>query len=288
MTIDTSASESPCAFKKAAIPVAVCFAVAASYTLVLYYPFPRHDHWYIVTMMQASAADTLTFQDFFELHGGHWHASGYFIMVPLAQLTGFSHLAEVIASLALAVLGYIGLVRILTQQAKDLSVTTHLVGLFACAAFFFFSVDQSENWLWGWQVAVFASTCGAIWAIERLTAAPLTPLNVMLAAIGAAISIYGFATGWALVPLGFGLLLLRQAYKDVGGLLSFLVWTVFSALILWHFFLAQAAVNVPFTSDAPPTGNALEVAFQLVTYAINYVTSPVVRFSTDISIQFFF
>ena len=287
MSEEQPASAPQIGWKTIVGPAAFFFAIVFAYTIAFYYPFPRHDHWYVVTLMQASADQTLSFQDLFEIHGGHWHASGYVIMLLSAQLTGLSHLAEVLASLGLLLLGFVGLARILSFQAKQLAVSAPVIGLFAIAAFFLFSVDQSENLLWGWQVAVFASTCGAIWSIERLTVANLTPLNVFLAAICAAFSIYGFATGWALVPLGFILLLVRQAQSSPSGRIGLLIWTTFTLLILWHFYLAQAALSEPYTADAAPTGGAVEIVVQLLTFAISYVTSPVVRFSTDIALPFF-
>lgn len=274
------------ALKQVAIPVLLCFAAAALYTLLLYYPLPRYDHWHLVTLLQASDAQTLAAEDLFELHGCHWHASGYGVMLVSAQLTGLSHWAEVTASLGFAALGYLGLVRLLAHQSVNLSSANHFPGLLILAAFFLFSIDQTENWLWGWQVAVFASVCGAIWCLERLTRPVVTPLRVVIAALCGAMAIYGFATGWPLIPIGFAILFGRRAHRTWRGALGLLIWTLFSALILWHFFLAQAASGTCLKAGtgAEPVSR---LDLDLLVYAMNYVASPVARFSSEIAVPVF-
>ncbi|MHA7901108.1 MAG: hypothetical protein ACX94B_14690 [Henriciella sp.] len=274
------------ALKRVAIPVLLCFAAAALYALTLYYPLPRYDHWHLVTLLQASDAQTLAAADLFQLHGCHWHASGYGVMLLSAYVTGLSHWAEVTASLGFAALGYIGLARILARQCSMLSTEKQLSGLLILAAFFLFSIDQTENWLWGWQVAVFTSLCGAIWCLERLTGPVVTPLHVLIAALCAALAIYGFATGWPLIPIGFAILISRRAHRTWHGALGLLIWTLFSALILWHFFLARGASG---TCLAASTGAepVSPLDFDLLLYAMNYVASPVARFSSEIAVPVF-
>jgi hypothetical protein len=267
-------------------PVLICIAVTLSFSLNFYYRAPYHDHWDLVTHYQRLQTGAYAWGDLFVLHGSHWHASGLFVKLVLAKLTGMAHWTESVASMAFAGLGFLALARILLrvfeQSGADSLRAT--IWLFGIAAFFFFSLDQAGNWLWGWQVSVFINLAGVLWAIERLSSGSPSCVNALLASIAAAIAIYAFATGWAVIPIGFGLLIVNGAHRTWQGKGALLIWTTSSALILLHYAIARSAATAAGLDTGFPTQMDFAALIGFVHYTINFLASPLVRFARDISI----
>lgn len=267
-------------------PVSACFAVTLIFCLLFYYRAPFHDHWDIVPLFAQLKDGTLTISDLFALHGNHWHASGYVVQLGLGDLTAMNHRAESVFSVLIAGFGFVALWRMLERSISTLNVASApaVWGLFGLSAFFFFSLDQAGNWLWGWQIAVFINVAGALWTIERLTCGLPTLLNTGLAVISAAAAIYAFGTGWVLLPIGFILLLSFGAWRTYQGRACLAIWAVFTGLLLWHFSIALTASSAAYTSSAFPDLTDVSAILGLIHYAINFVASPIVRFARDISI----
>lgn len=269
-------------------PVAVIFAATLIFSLLFYYRAPFHDHWDIVPYFAKLQDGELGFSDLFALHGNHWHASGYIVQLALGELTGMGHWAESLVSVLVAGLGFLALARLLDRSLRQFEAASMTPYVFGAAAFFLFSLDQAANWLWGWQIAVFINISGALWAIERLSAGPPTVVNTTLAMIAAALSIYAFGTGWALVPIGFALLFVYGATSSRQGFVCLAMWAAFTALLLWHFSLALTDSSAAYAVESTPSLTDPTAILGLLHYAINFVASPVVRFARDSSVVFFF
>ena len=249
------------------------------FSLAFYYRAPYHDHWDFIPLFAAFQNGDLSLGEVFAPHGGHWHASGYLVQLVLSQVTGMAHWAESLASVIFAGLGFVALVRILARSMADLEISGVAPWAFGLSAFFLFSLDQAGNWLWGWQVAVFVMMAGALWAIERLTRGPLSVANTLVAAVATAISIYAFATAWALIPIGFGLLLVFGALSSRTGWLCLALWSLLTCLLLWHLTLSRA--TVPDHVSSLPDLTEFETWIGISQYTLNFVASPIARFIRD-------
>ncbi len=267
-----------------AIP-GILFLITAIYALTHYYPFFYFDHWDLVPMIEARDAGQLKAGQVFALHGYHWHASGYVIMLALGIVTGHAQSAEVIVSLLLAGTAFFGVLKLLKRQIGVLESDVNWFVPTAIAALFIFSLDQSQNWLWGWQTAVFVHLVGVVWCIERLTRDVISWRDTVIAAGLAALAIYGFGTGWALIPIGFAILAARKRVLAAERWHNLAVWSVFSALVLWHMSLAMNAQALASTAAASVEQSAPFYAYGL--YAMNYVANAVTRFSPDIALAIF-
>ena len=264
---------------------ALCFLVTLVYTLTLYHPVFYFDHWDLLPMMEAVDQDGLEVGQLFTLHGSHWHATGYIVMLALGKYTGFAHGGEVLASLVFALIAFWGARILLARQVRALSDSVSLCVPIAILGLFMFSLDQSQNWLWGWQTAVFGHLVGVIWCLEALTRERLNWRSAVFACLMAALAIYGFATGWALLPIGFAILLARKTLISEEGWEKLAIWAVFSALMAWHMSLALGARGDAVSADAVPS---LAAPLHLyVLYAMNYAASAVTRFSPDIALPIF-
>lgn len=257
------------------------FTITLSFSLTFYYRAPYHDHWDIVPLFASQQAGSLAMGDLFALHGNHWHASGYAVMLGLAEVTGMRHWVECLASVLFAGVGFVALARLLDRSVAVWSVPQIRIWLFGIAAFFLFSLDQAGNWLWGWQVAVFINIAGTLWTIERLSAGPPHVTQTSVAALAAMAAIYGFGTGWVLLPIGYALLLLQGAWRGQHGLSSLLIWTIMSAWLFWHFAQAFNAPTAAYSASALPDLLDPKTWLGLMHYTLNFVASPIVRFARD-------
>ena len=262
-------------------PAVFCVLVLTIYGLLFHYRAPFSDHWDLIPLYREMKAGDLELGDLFGLHGNHWHASGYAVQLGLSDVTDMAHWAECLASILIAVIGFIALMRLLMVSMDLLAISQATAWVFGVSALFFFSLDQSANWLWGWQVAVFINLAGALWTIERLSLPAISVRNTGLAAIACALAIYAFGTGWALIPIGFALLILRGALSTQPGRVSLLIWSVLTGLLLWHFFLALNEATSQYGLGSLPDFSVGQSWIGVFEYTANFLASPVVRFARD-------
>ena len=265
-------------------PATMFALITLTYSLAFHYRVPFFDHWDIVGFYESMQNDTLKLSDLFALHGSHWHSSGYLVMLGLSKLTAMNHGYEVLCSVIFAVLGFIALVRILLRSVTLLNSTHLLPWVLGVSAFIFFSLDQAANWLWGWQVAVFLNIAGVLWTIDLLSQDRIDLRRTCLAILAATLAVYGFATAWALLPIGYVLMISSGALLHRMGRLSLLLWTMFTGGLLWHFMLLQNANETSYLASTSPPLTDVKSLIGLTHYSLNFLGSPIVRFARDIAV----
>ena len=271
---DQTAVRAPRDWKPWIIP-AVTFTLAALYTFLFHYQLPYFDHWDIVPLYAAAQSGTLTVGDLFRPHGSHWHASGYLVMLATADMSRMSHWIDPMISVALAGIGFVALANIIRRMLASFDAGAYLLPALGMAAFVHFSLDQSANFLWGWQVAVFICTAGVLWTVDLLSRPVLTLPQTLVAAAATAVAIYGFATAWTLLPIGFALVLLHPHAAWRRKTVSLLVWGALSVALLWHYMLTRTGY-----AESLLSGHSLsETLFGTLHYLANFMGSAIARIS---------
>ncbi|MDH3296620.1 MAG: hypothetical protein OER95_20050, partial [Acidimicrobiia bacterium] len=69
---------------------ATLFVAVSVYALINHLRIPFYDNWSLAPLYGKLEDGTLTVGDLFQLHGSHWHASGYAVMLANAKLTGMA------------------------------------------------------------------------------------------------------------------------------------------------------------------------------------------------------
>ncbi|MGE3302402.1 MAG: hypothetical protein AB7M12_04755, partial [Hyphomonadaceae bacterium] len=229
-------------------PGAAFFAVAAALAAAGHYPTLYFDHWDLLALYEASARGALRLGDLFTPHGTHWHAGAYAVLLPLARLTHMAQWAEIAANLAFALAAGAALYALLAHSARQLAAAPRTALAFAIGAFFLFSADQIENWFWGWQAAVFINIAGALACIALLARPQANPGALCAAMLAAAAAIYSFATGLALLPIGFAVLLLARRRFDAHAAL----WLAFSCAVAAHYKFAVLDARPDYVREITP------------------------------------
>ncbi len=288
---ETSAAPDPTvtAVKKSLLqlsPGIVFFLITTGYALTHYYRAPYADQWYQVMLYMKMDEGALTLADLFVLHGAHFHASAYVVLLFLAKLTGMNHFWEVAASLLISAAGFAGLLKILFRAARQYDYARSRIWIVGVAALFWWSLDQATNWIWGWQVAVSINTAGAVWCVYWLTAPDLNWRRLASAAAAAALALSAFATGAALLPVGLFVLLMqlfitdeRNARSKTLGLLAgwLAVCTAFGgAFVYANYFSGDTYASE--TVSNPVNWRAI---IGLLLYIQNFIANAVIHFSTE-------
>ena len=266
-------------------PAVLC-VITLFYIILFHFQAPYFDGWDLITLQQRLEGGEFGLDDLFYMHGAHWHASAYVILLGLSMLTGMDHLYEGLTSLCFAAIGFIGLALIVRRAAAVFAIESALPVLMVLAALFWFSLDQSLNWLWGWQVAVYINIAGAVWMIALFASDRVTWLRFLFAVIAFGVSITAFATALVLLPIG-GLLLLQQLLRDAATsrnqkLIQLCVWGMVSIAVVALFLRYNNAPDAIDSSAQLRTGVAWVTSY--VHYLINYFASPITRFATGLAL----
>lgn len=255
------------------IPIALAL-IAAIYTAIFHFRAPYFDHWDLVPLMIKADAGTLDWQTLFRSHGSHWHASGYAAMLTNSAVFNKLHLLDSAASVIAMILGFPALARILDRvTTEDPSASTRFV-LYAIGAFFYFSLDQAINLVWGWQCALFFSTSASLWAIEAFSRYRLSAEAFLFGTACIGFALTGFATAWALFPVCAGLILFHpQASRPRRALMLAGLFLALLLLLAGHF----ASNPQSHVESRTPTGLSAETIFGLGHYVVNYIGQGLFR-----------
>lgn len=250
------------------------FTLLCVYTALFHFRAPFFDHWDIVPYFENAKDGTLALQHIFSRHGGHWHATGYVIMLATGWVTGMAHWADPAVSLLLSALGFWALARMVRRSAEALGAKERIPLLLACSAFFYFSLDQIINFLWGWQVALIAAVAGVLWAFELLSRpGGVKIIHVMLAAAAASFGVFGFATALCVLPVGALLILADPDNSWRKKSAAIALWSVFSLGVIVLFL--QGAPT--YRSQMAPSAGFFETIFGLAHYSANYAAGGLAK-----------
>lgn len=203
----------------AVIPIAIVFAIIIIYGVNV----PFHDQWALVSFFEKDLNGQLSYRDFWRPHNEHLTPFSIVIQFHLAKLTAWNSKYAMLVSLALAVTTY-GLLGYLlrssvnsvmvtnTTESKYTIATSSVFTLTVLIAFAFFSINQWENWLWGWQVQWFIHILGLLLVFSALNLAQrqkklVHGITFLGAIFGAILTTFSLASGiliWVVaIPMFF-------------------------------------------------------------------------------------
>ncbi len=164
---------------------------------------PFYDQWVLPALFEKTVTGTLEFKDLFELHNNHRILFPRLIFIALGFISSWNIKLELFFSLCLAMITFILLYKISANTSKNQNYFFHFTNLLT--ALIFFSLAQSENWLWGFQIALFLINFCVILSCFILNQNQFKPkTKLLLAAIPCLIASFSSAQGlmsWlALIP----------------------------------------------------------------------------------------
>jgi len=187
----------------AAVPFAILVGVTARY----YFCYPWTDEWALVSLAEKASLGTLTWQDLWASYNNHRLLFPYLIMLPTILLTHWNSAYLVAFNIAISVAIFAMLLRMMSRSLRALGYPFSYIQVLV-VALIVFSLNQSFNWLTGWEIQHYlavASACAGL----LLLSSPKINATRFTAAIGLGIvTQYSIAYGTAFWFAGLPILLI--------------------------------------------------------------------------------
>lgn len=165
---------------------------------------PVYDQWVLPYWFEKFHAGTLTLKNLFAQHNSHRIFFPKLIFIALSFASGWNIRWELYFSIILALLTFFSLYRISQITAQNLTQTSlHLANLSSCILLF--SWVQHENWLWGFQIAIFLINLCVVLSCLILSTQIVQPkikltISAILCTIASFSSAQGLLSWLAIIP----------------------------------------------------------------------------------------
>lgn len=165
---------------------------------------PLYDQWVLPHWFEKFSAGTLTLKNLFAQHNTHRILFPKLIFIALSFASNWNIRWELYFSIILALLTFFAIHHLSRLTAKNSTqIGLNLANLSAC--FLLFSWVQHENWLWGFQIAIFLINLCVVLSCLILSIPSLQPkIKLIVAAILCGIASFTSAQGllsWlAIIP----------------------------------------------------------------------------------------
>lgn len=174
---------------------------------------PFGDQWEFVPYIEKFLSGKLTFSKLMSQHNEHRLFFPRIIMLFLAVISKWRISYELLIILILA----IGIFIIFYFQLKETISQTGNTGLIWSLPFIsilLFSINQWENWIWGWQIQILLSVFCVIFGIFILCYRDFNWKKFTLAVLLGFVALYSFANGIVYWILGLLILALSSSFKN--------------------------------------------------------------------------
>ena len=165
---------------------------------------PFGDDWALANFFEKVASGSANFTDFFAQHNEHRIFFPRIIFLILAFPSKWDLRLEMYCSIFLAIVSFCGMYKIAANSQNQDRRLFHLFNIAICLLVF--SLVQSENWLWGFQVAWFLiNTCVTLAVLFLVVPTKLLPsqrlsLSALCCFIASFSSAHGLLSWIAVIP----------------------------------------------------------------------------------------
>jgi len=255
----------------ALIPLIILILEVSRYAVDI----PFWDQWNFVPLLGKAFDGQLRASDLWAQHNEHRLLFPRLIMLGLAKLSGYNICFELGANILLATGILILIIWQFFRSAKALNLKSApwILPIFSLLVY---SLNQGENWLWGWQIQIFLNVVAVVGGClllgnlsERLSWSRLG--GAMMTGLGA---VYSFANGLIFWALGLVALLILQfkTRKEKG-----------TALVVWSLVMASVFLSYfyRFHFDSPsgePWAYFLKHPAQYTRYVLQYLGAAIINY----------
>lgn len=233
---------------------------------------PFWDQWRFVEFLQKYYTDELSFKDFWVQHNEHRLLFPRMIFLSLALISHWTILYEKLLNIILAI-GILAGFIVLSNRVMPNHSKWILPWLAVALASQIFSLRQFDNWVWGWQVAIFLSILCICWAIIALTSQPLKTKHVIIAAVLTLIASYSFINGLIFWVIGLLILYFINPLPEQR----------FNYLAIWIFGAVATFITYSYGYESPHHHSGLFPFWlkplPVIEFTLSYLGSPFVGWS---------
>ena len=203
---------------------------------------PMWDEWRWADIVVKYDSGALRFADVWDAYNGHRIFVPSLIALGLSRFGGWDVLREMYFSLALVILSQLVVYRLLVESLPRARVAP----AFLVASLLLFSLGQSDNWLWGFELSWFLVNLCLLLVVLVLSNDRLGPARAAVALTAAAVAAFSLASGLNVLAAGLFLLVARRPPARRLAV----AWVAFSGVLcaayLWR--LSEGATTVLFSS----------------------------------------
>lgn len=177
--------------------VLAALAYVALETNAYYIDVPFWDEWLLLPLLQLNAEGRLGWAHLLAPHNEHRPVVSRLVLLALARLTNWNlwHECMLVVALGIATVAALWAAVWRDDQLTSASRTTLLI---VCGVTFL-SMNQWENWLWGWQVKVMLTSAGVAWGSVFMAARP-GAASVAAAVLCGVVATFSFGNGFLVWP----------------------------------------------------------------------------------------
>ena len=238
--------------------------------------------WSSIDLFFHISQGKIIFNDFFSQHNEHRLFFPRIIFVILAFASKWNIKIELFCSIFLAILIFLLFYKISDFNRKNTSDRLfHVTNILIC--YLTFSYSQWENWLWGFQIALFLINLCLIGAIFVITCLPNISLNkriaiaAILCFIASFSSAHGLLTWLALVP---AIIFSKDNLKD-----NIKIITIWMGLFFLSGFLYSIGYVKP--GGHPSLSFLLQSPLAGINYFFSLLGSPLLASNSNPNISIF-
>jgi hypothetical protein len=221
-------------FCLALLPAAFIVRLIAAYGVNV----PFGDEWSMIPLFGKWNEHHLTFAELFRQHMEHRILFPKLIYIGFAQLTHWNVKAEMFFSVLLCVVTSLCVLGLLQRTVPG--STRRRLWLWAIANLLIFSPAQAENWMWGFQLAMFIPTICLVGSLLILSSAEIKRARFIAASILAIIATFSFGNGLLLWPV-IGLYLISK----IGSRRWMILWAALFVVVAISYFVGYQTPQIP-------------------------------------------
>jgi hypothetical protein len=196
---------------------------------------PYGDQWDFIQLLEKSYQGKVSISDLTIQHNEHRFLFPRMIWLFLAHITDWNIGYELVINVLLAILIFITLSFQIKSTMKSIN-SSILKWTIPILSLIIFSLNQWENWLWGWQISLFLSAFSVILGIIILSGSIFRWSRFILAIFLGTIAVYSFANGVVYWIIGIGILFLIDSFKDKKQkVLSIIIWGSYATLVMFSY-----------------------------------------------------
>lgn len=158
---------------------------------------PFWDEWLLLPLIDLQARGQLTLAALLAPHNEHIPFFPRLVLLALAVPSGWNLWYECVANIVLGTATLVGGWLLIRRGTSSDPFVRHV--LYLTAAGVLLSLNQWENWMWGWQLEVFLNAAAMVWALVLQSGKPGDAALVGAAACGL-VATFSFGNGLLFWP----------------------------------------------------------------------------------------
>jgi len=175
---------------------------------------PNSDEWELVPIFQHIHTGHIYWMDFWRQHNEHRIIIPNIVLVTTAYFTHWNLIVENFINIVIAIASFSVILKVLKITGIEFKQKSSLVLIFL-VSLIWFSLVQSDNWLWGWEIEWFLNVLGVTvvaYCLSRLKAQRLgfSIKHLGLLLLGGVIAQYSLGNGTLIWPILVIVLLFRR------------------------------------------------------------------------------